>query len=37
MVKNKNWKILIKSGGWIVKPVSGTDLIKVIKQVLPGA
>ena len=23
--------------GWIVKPVSGTDLIKVIKQVLPGA
>lgn len=23
--------------GWLVKPVSGTDLIKVIKQVLPGA
>jgi two-component system chemotaxis response regulator CheY len=23
--------------GWLVKPVSGTDLIKIIKQVLPGA
>ena len=23
--------------GWIVKPVTGTDLIKVIKQLLPGA
>jgi two-component system chemotaxis response regulator CheY len=23
--------------GWLVKPVSGPDLIKVIKQVLPGA
>jgi two-component system chemotaxis response regulator CheY len=23
--------------GWLVKPVSGADLIKVIKQVLPGA
>ena len=23
--------------GWLVKPVAGTDLIKVIKQVLPGA
>jgi two-component system chemotaxis response regulator CheY len=23
--------------GWIVKPVAGPDLIKVIKQVLPGA
>jgi two-component system chemotaxis response regulator CheY len=23
--------------GWLVKPVSGNDLIKVIKQVLPGA
>jgi len=23
--------------GWLVKPVSGGDLIKVIKQVLPGA
>ncbi len=23
--------------GWLVKPVSGTELIKVIKQVLPGA
>lgn len=23
--------------GWLVKPISGTDLIKVIKQVLPGA
>jgi two-component system chemotaxis response regulator CheY len=23
--------------GWLVKPVGGTDLIKVIKQVLPGA
>jgi len=22
--------------GWLVKPVGGTDLIKVIKQVLPG-
>lgn len=23
--------------GWLVKPVSGPDLLKVIKQVLPGA
>ena len=23
--------------GWIVKPVAGPDLIKIIKQVLPGA
>ncbi|MBK1679765.1 response regulator [Rhodocyclus tenuis] len=23
--------------GWLVKPVSGADLIKVIKQVVPGA
>jgi len=23
--------------GWLVKPVSGTDLIKIIKQVVPGA
>ena len=23
--------------GWLVKPVSGADLIKVVKQVLPGA
>jgi two-component system chemotaxis response regulator CheY len=23
--------------GWLVKPVSGADLMKVIKQVLPGA
>lgn len=23
--------------GWLVKPVSGTDLTKIIKQVLPGA
>jgi len=23
--------------GWLVKPVGGADLIKVIKQVLPGA
>lgn len=23
--------------GWLVKPVGGTELIKVIKQVLPGA
>jgi two-component system chemotaxis response regulator CheY len=23
--------------GWLVKPVSGEDLIKVIKKVLPGA
>ena len=23
--------------GWLVKPVSGTDLGKIIKQVLPGA
>lgn len=28
-----------KSGatGWLVKPVGGADLLKVIKQVLPGA
>ena len=23
--------------GWLVKPVSGNDLIKVIKQIMPGA
>ncbi|MBN2232890.1 MAG: response regulator [Deltaproteobacteria bacterium] len=23
--------------GWLVKPVGGNDLIKVVKQVLPGA
>jgi two-component system chemotaxis response regulator CheY len=23
--------------GWLVKPVSGDDLVKVIKKVLPGA
>jgi two-component system, chemotaxis family, chemotaxis protein CheY len=23
--------------GWLVKPISGADLIKVIKQVVPGA
>ncbi len=23
--------------GWLVKPISGTDLLKVIKQVVPGA
>ncbi len=23
--------------GWLVKPVGGADLIKIIKQVLPGA
>jgi len=23
--------------GWVVKPVAGADLLKVIKQVLPGA
>jgi two-component system, chemotaxis family, chemotaxis protein CheY len=23
--------------GWLVKPVGGSDLIKVIKQVLPGS
>jgi two-component system chemotaxis response regulator CheY len=23
--------------GWLVKPVAGNDLVKVIKQVLPGA
>ena len=23
--------------GWLVKPVSGSDLLKIIKQVLPGA
>lgn len=23
--------------GWLVKPISGSDLLKVIKQVLPGA
>lgn len=28
-----------KSGatGWLVKPVGGADLVKIIKQVLPGA
>jgi len=25
------------ASGWMVKPVSGTDLLKVIRQVLPGA
>lgn len=23
--------------GWLVKPVSGADLVKIVKQVLPGA
>ncbi len=23
--------------GWLVKPVGGTDLLKIIKQVVPGA
>ncbi|WP_290874538.1 response regulator [Aquabacterium sp.] len=23
--------------GWLVKPVTGTDLVKVVKQVVPGA
>jgi len=23
--------------GWLVKPISGNDLLKVIKQILPGA
>ena len=27
----------IGATGWLVKPVGGTDLVKVIKQVLPGA
>lgn len=27
----------IGATGWLVKPVGGADLIKVIKQVLPGA
>lgn len=25
------------ASGWLVKPVSGSDLLKIIKQVLPGA
>jgi two-component system chemotaxis response regulator CheY len=25
------------ASGWMVKPVSGADLIKVIRQILPGA
>jgi two-component system chemotaxis response regulator CheY len=25
------------ASGWLVKPVGGADLVKVIKQVLPGA
>ena len=25
------------ASGWMVKPVSGTDLVKVIRQILPGA
>ena len=27
----------IGATGWLVKPVGGADLVKVIKQVLPGA
>jgi len=27
----------IGATGWLVKPVGGSDLIRVIKQVLPGA
>jgi two-component system, chemotaxis family, chemotaxis protein CheY len=27
----------IGATGWLVKPVGGSDLVKVIKQVLPGA
>jgi two-component system, chemotaxis family, chemotaxis protein CheY len=25
------------ASGWLVKPIGGADLVKVIKQVLPGA
>jgi len=25
------------ASGWLVKPVTGTDLVKVVKQVLPGS
>ena len=25
------------ASGWLVKPIAGADLVKVIKQVLPGA
>ena len=25
------------ASGWLVKPVTGSDLVKVVKQVLPGA
>ncbi len=27
----------IGATGWLVKPVGGADLVKVVKQVLPGA
>jgi two-component system chemotaxis response regulator CheY len=27
----------IGATGWLVKPVSGPDLLKIVKQVLPGA
>lgn len=25
------------ASGWLVKPVTGTDLVRVVKQVVPGA
>ena len=25
------------ASGWLVKPVTGTDLVRVVKQVLPGS
>lgn len=28
---------LLGATGWLVKPVTGPDLLKVVKQVLPGA
>ena len=36
-VAKKNEGKLAGATGWLVKPVSGNDLVAVIKKVLPGA
>ena len=37
LVEKRNEAKKLGATGWIVKPVTGTDLVKVIKQLLPGA
>jgi len=37
LAEKRNEAKKLGATGWIVKPVTGTDLVKVIKQLLPGA